>query len=90
MASRTITITFPPSPSHELVHQIRNFAEDLWADLGRSSAADVPDIDTLTNVVLVIPTSPRRKGEILSTTSRLLKKHFLLGLATIQVGIPKP
>ena len=68
----------------ELVHRIRNFAEDLQRSLLSSSIGTVENMDTATDTVLVCIRSARALGQASAAANAQLKRHNLLASAVLE------
>jgi hypothetical protein len=68
----------------ELVHRIRNFAEDLQRSLSKALVGTVETVDTVTNTVLVRVGSTRMIGQATAAAKAQLKRHNLLADAVLE------
>lgn len=84
MKHHLITIIFPGARADDLMHQIRNFGEDLERKLKRGTS--VQNADTATDRIFVdVMSNGRLKGS-LAIISGCLKSHFLDYRSSIEVS----
>jgi hypothetical protein len=84
--SSTLNVRFPTQPAteHSNVTRIRNFAEDLDRRLQSEKSGSVQNPDSAVELVVVAAQSGRMFGKVLAETRAALKRHNLLGEATLE------
>lgn len=77
--STHLVITFPETgtPSSDLTHRVRNFAEDLERSLSSAGVGSVRNADTATTEVWARVTSSAKFGEAASLARAAAKRHHL-------------
>lgn len=73
--------------SSSLVHQIRNFGEDVWrfAKTEKGAAISLQDIDRATDRLELRINSSRRVRRVVREVERMLAEHFLDDCARVSV-----
>jgi hypothetical protein len=84
--SGVLNVRFPSQAEGELfnVTRIRNFAEDLDRRLQAEQAGSVQNLDSAVELVVIAARSARLFGQVLTATRATLKRHNLLGEATLE------
>jgi hypothetical protein len=77
MQAHTITIAFPRAAEDNLMHQVRNFAEDLWLEFRGTRLATVENTDTVIDRVCVHVTSSGRVLRAMRVVRTCLDRHLM-------------
>lgn len=83
---KTIVIEFETDTDMSLIHQVRNFGEDLWRQIEvvkLGSAGGLEQVDQATNQLLVTVYHVRKIGTVRALVAKLLKAHNLDGRSTV-------
>lgn len=83
---KTIVIEFETDTDMSLIHQVRNFGEDLWRQIERErlgSVGGLAQVDQATNQLIVVVYHTRKIGTVRALVTKLLKGHMLDGRSTV-------
>ena len=84
--ANVITITFPMAEAEDLVHQIRNFAEELHLEFRGTRLATVENMDTAVDKVFVHVVSSGRVPRATKIIRGCLERHLLAHRCNISVS----
>ncbi len=68
---------------HNLVHDLRNAAEDVYRKFMADEIVQIPDMDSAVTELHVLVSAPRYLGDVTSFAKKVLKRYGLLDLAAI-------
>ncbi len=77
------------SAPSSLVHQVRNFGEDVWrlAQAEKGASIALEDIDRATDRLVLRVNASRRVRRMVGSVRRLLGEHHLAGVARVSVMV---
>ena len=81
-----ITTRFADDGGTDLIHKIRNFAEDVFCEFEKTGLVDMGGLDGADSVTSVLRIEIRKAtkiGTVRKGIVTLLKRHFLFEVATI-------
>lgn len=68
---------------YNLVHDLRNAAEDIYRKFMADEVVQIPDMDSAVTELHVLVSASRHWGDVTSFTKKVLKRYGLLELAKI-------
>lgn len=70
-----ITIQFPLPQTPDLIHRVRNFAEDLYHKIEVAGMGTVPDIDGVTDQISIEIAQTRHIGVVATIVNKERHRH---------------
>jgi RNase P/RNase MRP subunit p30 len=75
--SATLRIEASDPADQGVVHRFRNFAEDIYREIGSKSGVNLAAADAATSVLTLPGVQRRQLGSVRTSVLRLAKKHKL-------------